>query len=54
MTVGGDFPRPSTRALGPSQTRLQWAPDHSRVKRPGRVRNYPPLPSTEVTELLEL
>jgi len=40
---GRDFPHPSTSALGPTQTLIQWVPCLSRVvKRSGRGVNHPP------------
>ena len=40
---GRDFPHPSRRDLGPTESPVQWIPGHF-IERPGRV-NYP-LPSS--------
>ena len=51
---GRDFSQPSSRALGPTQSPVQWVPGHAlEVKRPGRVVDRPRPPSVQVTERVE-
>ena len=48
---GRDFPHPSTKALGPTQSPMQWVPSlFTEVKLPGRGVDYPLLSSAEVKE----
>ena len=52
---GRDFPHLSIPALGPTQPPVQWVPGISRgLKRPGCGLDYPPPPTAEVKERVDL